>query len=291
MTTKNLPFHEHWYLENSLNNCTDVFEGVNEIFEKAFAFPQFGKTPQFDTRAAQNHLKREGYEAFRFGRETLAAALQQIKSNYDRRTRDKIPSTENWRLQKDCDYKTLSHEVSLERTIVSVGDNWFNQIPTSSGLVDADGNKRANIDLAKKNSEGDFDFLELKWNRSTNNAVYATVEILRYALVYLFSVENGQAFGYLDEGRNTELIQASNVRLQVLAPKDYYEVDGEITYLSKLQQLSNDAISGLSDQLNGPKMSLHYLVFPNGFDWDPTLEETKRKDLVRSALSGIALLL
>ena len=271
-----------------MDKCKNILEGVDDIFENAFRFPEFGKKPQFRHRAAQNWLKREAHSLDGFNVSTLDTALAEIKGNYERRNRELTPSDKNWRLQKDVDYSTKSHEVSLERTIVSTCKNWWNQVPVASGLVDSSGNKHAKIDLVNQ-TDGGFDFVELKWN--SDNAVYATVEILRYALIYLFSLVNKEEFDYMKEGRNTELMRASRIQLQVLAPRSYYEVDGEVAYLNNLQNLSNDAISDLSEKQKGPKMSFRYKVFPNDFNWDPEIEESERKKLVQTGIDSMDSLL
>ena len=134
------------------------------------------------------------------------------------------PSQENWRTndkrQTSLSKKNRSPEVLLERAIALLGEHgeledWFNQVPVASGLIDHEADKRAAIDLLRFNGEHG-EFVELKWE--SNTPVFAAFEILLYGLVYLYARVNRKTLGYLEK----PLMSVCEVSLRVLAPRAYY---------------------------------------------------------------------
>jgi len=133
----------------------------------------------------------------------------------------RLASRENWRLVKQphiADHNS-SAEKQLEKEIVNtLGADWVNQIPTSSGLIDGTANKHCNIDLGHITSEGKYELIELKVN--SDFPLSAAFELLKYATVYLFSRKFAEQLGYSREEK--PLLFCDRVHLIVLAPYQYY---------------------------------------------------------------------
>lgn len=175
----------------------------------------------------------------------IEAAIGQIEANW---SQEESRSTENWRLEpiplkKDSGYNDLDwreSEVLLERMIcdecrkqkLSV----WNQMPTASGLLPTEGRHRVRsegrraIDLVYRppGAEEIYEFLELKVRRKNGTAdslLHATLEVLEYGLLYLFSRKNQVKLGYAkspEKKQRYAVLDASEIRLRVLAAEDYY---------------------------------------------------------------------
>ncbi len=136
-----------------------------------------------------------------------------------------VPSRENWRwFDPKCDHAAhnSSPEVTLERALVSAArsqgrDDWSNQVPIASGMIAGGGDRRRAIDLVHRRGPDAFDFVELKVR--SDNPLYAAVEVLKYGFVWLLSREHRALLGY----RGKAVVEASDVRLSVLAPHSYYD--------------------------------------------------------------------
>ena len=155
--------------------------------------------------------------------ERICVAVADLYKEISSRGPFRIPSRENWCLERVTTLaeRNKSPEVVLERAIAVVAENgslenWYNQIPVASGLIDERANKRAAIDLIEF-SEDRVAFVELKWESDT--PAYAAVEILRYAMAYLLCRDNREEFGYEDKS----LMFVDTVDLQVLAPAVFYD--------------------------------------------------------------------
>lgn len=146
-----------------------------------------------------------------------------IRQNYvaSNATANKDRSKQNWRwpsLQPQIAPHNRSPEVVIERAIaaasVALGRTaWSNQIPVASGLVDGAGDGRRAIDLVRRHSEKHFEMIELKI--ATDNPLYAAVEILGYACLWLLA--------HIDRPeRSSVLLEANRIDLTVLAPQAYY---------------------------------------------------------------------
>ena len=155
--------------------------------------------------------------------EFLEASYKKIDCNW-RKAREfgySRPSRQNWRLKQ---HDTLSPsnrspELLLERKIINEGgENWSNQMPVASGLVGPTTDKRATVDLVRREGEKKFSFIELKVD--SNNPLFAAVEILLYGLVFVWSKNNMDSLGY--EVSKQPVLAATEVKLCVLAPNVYY---------------------------------------------------------------------
>ena len=181
---------------------------------------------------------------------------------------DRQPSKENWRwFDPKCEFSThnQSPEVTLERAVVSAAklqnrEDWSNQIPIASGLIAGGGDRRRAIDLVHRRGQDAFDLVELKVGSDT--PLYAAVEILKYSFVWLLSREHRDRLGY----RGKPIVEASDVRLSVLAPQAYY--DG--LALGWLEAGLSKGIAALGLERQGVTLSFAFEAFPKSFVWpDP----------------------
>ena len=179
-----------------------------------------------------------------------------------------LPSRENWRwFDPKCDHaaRNSSPEVTLERAIVSAArsqgrTDWSNQVPIASGMIAGGGDRRRAIDLVHRRGPDAFDFVELKVG--SDNPLYAAVEILKYGFVWLLSREHHARLGY--EGKL--LIEASDVRLSVLAPHSYYNG----LALDWLEAGLLRGVMALGADRQEIRLSFAFEAFPVSFMWpDP----------------------
>jgi len=183
-------------------------------------------------------------------------------------------SSENWRftLNTKISEQNASREKQVEKRIAlleeqrSGGNEWANQVPVASGLLDHKADKKACIDLAHRIGPGCFDLIELKMDEGSGHAIFAAMEALRYGVLYLFSRRWARELGYVMGGSG--LLGAQRVRLIVLAPAAYYRgVSREL--LVSLR----DALSlGLAAECAraGPAgliMELDFEQFGDSFHW------------------------
>lgn len=179
-----------------------------------------------------------------------------------------LPSRENWRwFDPKCDHAAhnSSPEVTLERAIVSAArslgrDDWSNQVPIASGMIAGGGDRRRAIDLIHRRGPDAFDFVELKVG--SDNPLYAAVEILKYGFVWLLSREHRARLGY----RGKPLVEASDVRLLVLAPHSYYAG----LSLEWLEAGLSQGVTALGAERQDVRLSFAFEAFPASFVWpDP----------------------
>lgn len=179
-----------------------------------------------------------------------------------------FPSRENWRwFDPKCDHAAhnSSPEVTLERTIVSGAQShgrtdWSNQVPIASGMIAGGGDRRRAIDLVHWRGSDAFDFVELKVG--SDNPLYAAVEILKYGFVWLLSREHRARLGYSGKA----IVEASDVRLSVLAPHPYY--DG--LALNWLEAGLSQGVKALGAERQEVRLSFAFEAFPASFVWpDP----------------------
>ena len=189
----------------------------------------------------------------------IEAAIGKIEANWSKK---KSRSKENWRLlhvplKKGSDYgkrDLRTSEVLLERTICDQSQKQnllvWNQMPAASGLLPlppkrSDGKRRVAsegrraIDLVYRpaGAEDIYEFLELKIQRkngSVDSLQHATLEVLEYGLLYLFSRHEKyrERLGYtkLSAENRYVVLDASEIRLRVLATEDYYKAQDRIHF-------------------------------------------------------------
>lgn len=191
----------------------------------------------------------------------------QVESNWKEGANYKS-STENWRFEPRTNIDTSNEdpEIKLERAIVRIQPqppvNWVNQAPTSSGFVGQWADKHRNIDLIHRCEDGAYEFIELKVESDT--PLYAAMEILQNAVLYIFSRENERKMEWGSDKQ--ELLRiATVIHLRVLAPCSYYEG-------YNLDWLEVNICNGLKTFLAGrtPKLQMDFRfdAFPPWFSSD-----------------------
>ena len=172
------------------------------------------------------------------------------------------PSLQNWRLDSPrLGCRDARGEVGLERALVGACVNigrrdWWNQVPIASGLVNGSAGKRRAIDLVKHRGGRAYEFVELKI--ASDNALYATVEILQYGFVWLLSRQFRVSLGYSAES----LLDANDVRLNVLAWKSYFQdVD-----FNAFEAGISTAVHEIG-ALQGMSMAFRMVQVPESFVW------------------------
>lgn len=216
-----------------------IFEGVDELIDRSLRVVDVGKPPHHRHKASALRLsvKPYGFNAH----ELCQLMLKRIEQNWTRARSEgiaRIASQENWRWEKQTYISAAnsSQEKLIEKAIaVDCDDSWVNQVPTASGLMDSTSERHCNIDLIHQVAPREFEFIELKFDSDT--PVFATLEILKYSMVYLFSRNNAAALGYSLESK--PLLAAESVHLCVLAPYSYFS---QYT-LQWLQTSLNQALS------------------------------------------------
>lgn len=197
--------------------------------------------------------------------------LAQLERNWlesPRNLHGRGPSAENWRLEKRL--HLAAHNTSAEKTLekaIARNEGWYNQIPTASGLFDAHSDKLRNIDLVHRIASNEFEFVELKV--ASNTPVYAAIEVLSYAVLYLFALRN-----YTEHDIEAKvLLQADVVHWIVLAPVSYYSKDGANL---ELERRVSAGLGNLAAAL-GVRCSFTFgfRAFPRTFAWPCDQEQLR----------------
>jgi hypothetical protein len=188
----------------------------------------------------------------------------------------------NWKLRrkKKIGKKNPSLETRLEKRVIQLSEHeyseagpmkdWFNQMPAASGYWSPSSNKGNSIDLIHQTEpEKVYRFVELKVLRDSDKRdepVYATFEILSYALLYLLTRANGtlrEVFASALEPR--QVLNAEKIHLIVLAPVTYFEKYSQ--YETELAQFERSVDAALRTFANkkvpGLEMSFEFRRFHN----------------------------
>ena len=243
-----------------------ILNGVGEIIDGALGLcidaKTIGKAPHYRHRKSCMMLSSEPVTDFD-GKALIKKIYEKIESNL---AADRRPSRENWRLTKNhakidegkANNREKKIEVKLERNIITM-DDWFNQVPTASGLVNERSDKRGSIDLVHRCDGQLYEFIELKV--TSNNPLYAAMEILQYGVLYMLARQA------MNAGEEKELLKAKAIHLKVLAPTNYYE------RFKKLRWLESDINSGLEKFLRERalpfQMTFKFEAFPPYFSLSP----------------------
>ncbi|MBI3699666.1 MAG: hypothetical protein HY242_04385 [Afipia sp.] len=248
-----------------------LFANVRETVDQAL------NVRNYATRSAPKGLTEKGYTP---DTATLVPALfEVIQRNWNAAIQagQRSPSTENFRWHcpqiKIADQNT-SAEVTFERALIrallKAGRNdWSNQVPLISGVAGPHAFKKRAVDLVHRSGKDAFEFVELKIDSDT--PVYAAVEILVYGLLWFLSRRDRSALSY----PAGPLLDASELKLSVLAPRDYY---GSYS-LGPLAKAINDGVLKLGEQ-HGVTMSFRFTAFPEAFFWPRELGAPSDLDLI-----------
>ena len=234
--------------------ATSIFSGAEDLIHRALGLQPDQKLWQ---KSVWVGLKSATIDVDRIAR--LVEELHEIIcSNWAGRK----PSRKNWRLERQTVFSSDNRdpETVLERAIAMLGkrgalENWYNQIPVASGMIDGWADKRAAVDLIRVHGRH-VDLVELKWE--SDKPAYAAFEILRYGLAYLLCRRNREIFGY----ENKALLQAERVSLQVLAPRIYYEPYDHALLGEGIRHGLNNLCKRQYGELS---MTFQFLAFPENF--------------------------
>jgi hypothetical protein len=245
-----------------------ILKDVGKIIDEALCLKScgIGKEPHYEHKASCRKLLELAPPTF-----DATALIKKIYDKVESNWKEGInysPSTENWRFEPrtNIDVRNNDPEIKLERAIVSTQTqppiNWANQMPTSSGFVGPQADKHRNIDLIHRCEDGAYEFIELKVDSDT--PLYAAMEILQYAVLYIFSRENEQKMKW-GSAKQKPLREATVIHLRVLAPCSYYEG-------YNLDWLEENICNGLKAFLAGrtPKLQMDFRfdAFPPWFSSD-----------------------
>jgi len=245
-----------------------ILKDVGKIINEALGLKTCGngKEPHYKHKTSCRKLSEFAPSTF-----DAAALIKKIYDKVESNWQNGInyrPSIENWRFESrtSIDESNGDPEIKLERAIVSTKTqphtNWANQTPTSSGFVGPQADKHRNIDLIHRCEDGAYEFIELKVDSDT--PLYAAMEILQYALLYIFSRENEQKMKW-GSAKQKPLRKATVIHLRVLAPYSYYKG-------YNLDWLEESICSGLKAFLAGrtPKLQMDFRfdAFPPWFSSD-----------------------
>jgi hypothetical protein len=187
--------------------------------------------------------------------------LARIETNKLASNGAKKRSAQNWRFEKQLKIAETnsSPEKTLEKAMARLtGDDWANQVPTASGLVNGTNDRHRNLDLVFRVSRDRFEFIELKVDSDT--PLYAAMEVLQYGILYLAWRLNG----WQTEARGTPLLAAKTVHLRVLAPLAYYR-NFQLDWLERA--LTAGLQTAIAKRPSLPAMDFKFVAFTDSFDW------------------------
>lgn len=210
----------------------NILSGVDDIIDRYLGVTHIGKSPHYKHRESCIELSKSPLLDLAMLK-LIDEVYNRIKSNWENAARPpgskpNPGSKQNWRFAKQ---KRVGggnkKEVAFERAIVNIptevwpdAECWANQVPVASGLVGSVVDKRRAIDLVYRRGSDSYEFVELKVDESGGTPLLAAMEILQYGLLYVFSRENTELLSQLNE--KSELLQAQNIHLMVMAPAAYY---------------------------------------------------------------------
>ena len=190
----------------------------------------------------------------------VAALYDQIEQNYPGRLRSRSAKLWSCRRETFISGHNASAETMLEKAVAMLANhghmpNWFNQCPVATGVVDPRADRRRCVDLVNLSHE-QARLVELKWG--SDNTAVALFQVLEYGLAYLFARLRRRDLGL--EARPIMQDSVTSVRLEVVAPKAFYEADGAAWLVARLDQ----ALAGLAAKRSSGawSMGLSVLAFP-----------------------------
>jgi len=238
--------------------AASLFAGVDSEIDRLLGIPdnpKYGQTlPRFGYKAAAYLLSKETSTSEASA--IVSRVYDLLEGNW--KSPPYKPSPKLWvsRMTWSWSPDFKAFEVPLERAVVSLfrfqglinakgvsSPLWFNQIPVAAGLVSAADGKRC-IDLVYRKNTGIYDFVELKYARLEHGGdtpLGAAMQILKHAAAYLLvrakrgelekngwkpeivdSFLTGDGQKLKAKATPTELLDATEVTLCVLAPSSFY---------------------------------------------------------------------
>lgn len=240
-------------------NRSSLLSGVDEFIDKCLGVEHIGTTaPHYKHRTSHNSVAGGGEPG----------GIGLIRGMYSRIDRNwpqcRCRSVENWRFtpQLDVDSENASLEKQLEKAVAKHCPGWVNMVPVCSGVMPVLNEGGRRIDLIHQRGPGAFDFVELKVGKGCDTPLYASMEILGYGLIYLFSRRNATGLGYSIDNL---LLSAKSVSLIVLAPAESYTAGS----LHALEQQVNAGLRELIRSEDHVRIDFRFECFPEGSSWLP----------------------
>ena len=244
---------------------TDLFENYAQHLAAAIGCR--------DLRHKSARFPRE----LRDGRERVRRLYDDLKLSLDAAIAgpNYRPSAENFRWfkpQLSISAANKSPEVTLERAVVQAccrlgRSDWANQVPLVSGIAGPRAYKRRAVDLVRRVSDRQFEFVELKI--ASDTPLYAAAEIVLYGLLWL----HARCRSVQRIGPRNPLLDANSIGLSVLAPSAYYRQADT----GNIAAFFNSGLVALA-KCHGVEMFLEFTAFPHTFTWPAALADD---DLVR----------
>ena len=254
--------------------------------QSAFQEEVYAAVDLYSTRAGISAARRSRRSCNRLGEECKSAdligVLEKFSDIIHEHWNGRPIQRSNWQWRTEPrSFSNEKREVWLERTIFSAqqNDDWTYQIPTSSGLFAGRGGRRRSIDLVHRVSPLVFEFIELK--DESNNPYFAAFELLLYASLYLFARSRDQKHLPHRSESGYELLRATHIDLQVLAPHRYYRGRS----LGQFENALNDAVNAFAAHSDlGVTMTFSYKAWPELFPSWPLMKEQLTPTSLRSAI-------
>lgn len=212
--------------ESIMPETSSILQGTGEIIDTLFNLKENGKKSLlYKNKKSSDRLNQKPVDNAVLN-DLVRKVFKKIESNLTPTSRffEKGPSKENWRFETQgyIRQENKSIEKKVEKNIANLmGDDWVNQVPVASGLINGSADKKRAIDLVCRRSPGAFEFIELKIIRKNNtfdSPLWAAMELMEYGLLYLHAQNN-----YPKELiEKHEILQAHQINLVVLAPFAFY---------------------------------------------------------------------
>lgn len=191
----------------------------------------------------------------------------------------------NWVLRRKSEInpKDISKERLLEKRIIAVHpeeEGWWNQLSTSSGLIGKKADGRRAVDLVRQTGESEFELIELKYDSDT--PLFASVELLRYAFIYLFSRNQAGKLGYNPDDH--PVLFAKTIHLRVLAPFNYFPRQDPKGATASLNKAFNSVVGSESKRCGDLKMDFDMMSFPQTFCWAEEHRDARGDEAIRNAV-------
>ena len=192
------------------------------------------------------------------------------------------PPASNWRWKKNNPIhseRTKKLETGIPKAICLIdpeAKEWWNEVPTSSGLLEQMRGMKSTIDLVHANN-AEIELIEVK--TTADSASLAAREIVIHGILLLFARNELRKFPAF---ANNEFLNAAHIKLRVLAPFDYYKRN-DYQWMEKhgwMESLLDRGIAALCRELV-PKLEMRFRfqTFPEWFAWPR--DESRLADALR----------
>ncbi|HET7183076.1 MAG TPA: hypothetical protein VFI82_00215 [Terriglobales bacterium] len=258
-----------------------IFEGVDDLIDRALGIAHIGNAPHYRHKTSALLLRSRPLGL------NVPSLLDGIRNklyqnwSLGQERRARRGSAENWRWEKKTwiSNSNSSVEKQCEKAIaLECGDDWVNQVPTASGLIDGKSERHCDIDLVHRCGPSAYEFIELKYEDAT--PLFAAFELLKYGMLYVFSHDFMMELGYTFEEK--PVLAAREVHLCVLAPADYY-AGFTLDWLEKELNLGLRTIGGSAYRMD---FRFEKMDWPDGGDVVSALATRSRVCHWAKAASG-----